>query len=122
MPPLASPATVCWAKVALFSEPIVRKMPAASSRTATGVETTGAIRRPRPPPNVLRTRSTASSSCCAVDLAPQICLDDVRVSLHLLRGAVRDRGAEVQDVHVIRDAHHEAHVVLDDEHRQLQLV
>src|SRR6266480_6325512 len=97
MPPLASPATVCCANVALFKDPIVRNTQPARSRTATVGDTTGAIRRP-PPPMTLRARSAASSSRIAVDLAPQVRLDHVRVPLHLLRCAVRDRGAEVQDV------------------------
>src|SRR5687767_14745478 len=43
---------------------------------------------------------------------------DVRVALHFVGGSVSDQAAEVERDHAVRDAHHEAHVVLDQQYRQ----
>ena len=53
-------------------------------------------------------------------LAAQIRLDHGRISLHLGGSSFRDLPAEVEHVHAVGDAHHEVHVVLDEEDRQLE--
>ena len=53
---------------------------------------------------------------------PQVGLDHLRVALYLSRGAARDQPPEVEHMHAVGDAHHEAHVVLDQQQRQLEVL
>src|SRR5690349_12160956 len=53
-------------------------------------------------------------------LAAQIRLDHRRVALNLRGRALGDLAPEVEDVHAVGDAHHEVHVVLDQQDRQLE--
>lgn len=54
--------------------------------------------------------------------APQISPDDGIVALHLGRGAVGDDAAEIERHHLVRDSHHQVHVVLDQQHGDAQPV
>ena len=53
---------------------------------------------------------------------PEVRLDHGRIRLHLGGRAARDLPPEAQDVHVIGDAHHEVHVVLDEENGEVEVV
>ena len=55
-------------------------------------------------------------------LLAQVGADHVGVALHLLGQAGRDGCAEVDDHHPVGEVHHEAHVVLDEDHGHAQLV
>ena len=55
-------------------------------------------------------------------LLAEVGADHVRVALHLGRGAGGDRRSEVDDEHAVGEVHHQAHVVLDHDHRHVQLV
>ena len=61
-------------------------------------------------------------SSVLIDLTAEIRVDHALIALHLGRRPARDRAAEVEDVNVVGDAHDEVHVVLDEEHGQLQVV
>src|SRR5262245_40878358 len=71
-------------------------------------------------------RSVAIAAVVAVvlgaRLAAEVGLDDVRVGPHLGRRALGDLAAEVEHVHAVRDRHHEVHVVLDEEDREVVLL
>ena len=49
---------------------------------------------------------------------PEVGVEDARVALHLRRGALGDLAAAVEHDHGVAEAHHERHVVLDDEERE----
>jgi hypothetical protein len=51
----------------------------------------------------------------------EVRLDHGLVGLHLGRGAVGDLPPEAHDVHVVGDAHDEVHVVLHEQHRELEV-
>ncbi len=55
-------------------------------------------------------------------LRAQVRLDHARILLHLFRRALGDLLAVVEHGHALGDAHHHLHVVLDEEHRQPELV
>ena len=55
-------------------------------------------------------------------LLAEVGADDVGVPLHLVGRAGGDRGAEVDDHHPVGEVHHQAHVVLDHDDRDVQLV
>src|SRR5207302_3446385 len=69
-----------------------------------------------------RASTPFSSSSVLIDLTAEIRVDHALIALHLGRRPARDRAAEVEDVNVVGDAHDEVHVVLDEEHGQLQVV
>ena len=52
----------------------------------------------------------------------EVRLDHGRIRLHLGRRPARDLPTEAEDVHVVGDAHDEVHVVLDEEHGELEVV
>src|SRR5512143_4005333 len=52
----------------------------------------------------------------------EVRFDYLRVLLDLLRGACRDRLAVVDDLDPLADAHHDLHVVLDEQDREPELV
>ena len=53
-------------------------------------------------------------------LLAEVCGDDLRVVADRGRLALGQQLAEVQHVHVIADAHDQAHVVVDEEHRNVE--
>ena len=63
---------------------------------------------------------TSSSASAISSCAPQVGADHVRVALHLGRRALGDLAAEVQRHDLVGDAHHQAHVVLDQQHGELE--
>ena len=56
------------------------------------------------------------------EVSSQVGLDHGGVALHVDWRAGGDRPPEVEDVHVLADLHHEPHVVLHQQDRQLALV
>src|SRR6185437_15203831 len=66
-------------------------------------------------------RSTTSSSAGIFGL-PEIGADHLRLVAHLLRRAVGDLLAELQRHHLVRYAHHQAHVMLDQQDAELELL
>src|SRR6266545_1137394 len=67
-------------------------------------------------------RSRLSSARADSTLRSEVRLDDGGVPLHLGRRPCRDLLPEIEHVHSVGDAHDEAHVVLDEEDRQLVVV
>src|SRR5207249_1531029 len=78
--------------------------------------------------------STSSEIPCSTDALPypaarrsifstgtssEIGLDDARIPGHLLRRSLGDQLAEVQHVQILRQAHDKAHVVLDQQERDV---
>ena len=55
-------------------------------------------------------------------IAAQIGLDDVRVLAHFLWNIVGDLAAKIERNHLVRYAHYEAHVMLDEQDRNLEVV
>src|ERR1041384_6746177 len=113
MPPLASPATVCCANVALCKQPTTRKMHAASKNTATGLETTGADRT-RPPESggarrILPGRVRRQPSVTEVAPAHRLVLPQLRA-----RPRERD-AADLQDIGGLRCLQCDVCVLFDDE-------
>src|SRR5438105_3496487 len=64
---------------------------------------------------------TSLSSSSAI-FRSQVSLNDAGVGLHLAGRSLRDLLAEVEADHAVGDAHHQVHVVLDDQHRQSELL
>src|SRR5439155_4019176 len=67
-------------------------------------------------------RASTSLSSSNGTLGSQVGLDHRGVVLHLLRRAVRDLAAEVEHCDALADRHHEVHVVLDEQDRQVEVV
>ena len=75
-----------------------------------------------------RPRTASNSPAAAAIAAPftrrhlsRVGAHDVLVGLHLGRRAVGDLPAEVEGDDLVGDAHHHVHVVLDEQHRQVEL-
>ncbi len=66
--------------------------------------------------------SGVASGLLVLVLGAEIRLDHGLVGLHLGRRAVRDLAPEAHDVDVVGDAHDEVHVVLHEEHGELEVV
>src|SRR5438067_5097022 len=69
-----------------------------------------------------RASTSSSSSRELLGIRPEVGLDHRRVVLHLARRAARDPAAEVEHVHAVGDTHHQLHVVLDQQDRQLEVL
>src|SRR5205814_1744936 len=90
-----------------------------SSRLRPAAQTDARAKPPRPDDGAV---GRVSRGRLLVDLSAEVGLDHGRVALDLLGRSGCDRAAEIEDVHVVGDAHDQVHVVFDQEDRQLQLV
>src|SRR6266480_4173672 len=59
---------------------------------------------------------TSSPLASSSTLRPQIGFDDLGVALHLRRRALSDLFSVIQHQHAVADLHHQAHVMLDEQH------
>src|SRR5580765_3028190 len=66
--------------------------------------------------------STLLSSSSGGIVRSQVCLDHLGVRLYLCRRPVCDRAPEVEHVDTVADRHHEVHVVLDEQHGQVEVL
>ena len=66
-------------------------------------------------------RPQAAPACCTPRLA-EIGADHLRLVAHLLGRAVGDLQAELQRHHLVGDAHHQVHVMLDQQDAELELL
>src|SRR3954468_11236192 len=106
---------------------VVFPAPLAPSSTTTSPSST---RRSRPRstctgPYAASSPSTSSRVVIAtpsLSSAPEVGLDDALVVLHHSRGAFGDLASEVEDDDLVGDAHHELHVMFDEQDRQTELV
>ena len=57
----------------------------------------------------------------AADVSPEVGRDDQRVVTNLFRAALGDHPARFEAVDAVADLHHERHVVLDEQHRGVEL-
>ena len=91
-------------------------------RSVAGLDVAQLKQRHRAPLRPLAARTSGRGLVRVVVLGAEVGLDHGGVRAHLGRRPVGDLTAEVQDVDVLGDAHHEVHVVLDEQHRQLVVV
>src|SRR5205823_5499777 len=70
---------------------------------------------------LLRTNALNEDGCAPLSCGAQVSLDDSGVALDLIGRAFCDLAAEIENDHVVGEAHDEAHVVLDQEHRHIEL-
>ena len=63
-------------------------------------------------------------SACAISLAPcpEIGFDHLRIALHFRRRSFGDLHAVIEHGNLVGDAHHDLHVVLDQQDRQIEIL
>src|SRR5262245_4731793 len=105
-----------------FTGPYPARNPSTSRRLTR--DSTGAA-----PPNPIAVRLAGARSAGSEWLAdarsfarPQVGLDHQRIALHLRGETLGDLAAELHRHHPIGDAHHERHVMLDEQHGEIELV